>query len=72
MAANPLPISFKEFAKDPVKAILFLCLCAIMYLYIDNKMVYKDEIKKDEKRIEVLESKVDTLENKLLDLNRKL
>lgn len=65
-------MTFKEFATDPVKATLFLALMAIMYLYIDNKMVYKEQIRKQEKRIEVLEAKVDTLENKLLDVNRKI
>ena len=67
-----MPMTFKEFATDPVKATLFLALMAIMYLYIDNKMVYKEQIRKQEKRIEVLEAKVDTLENKLLDVNRKI
>lgn len=68
--ALSFPVSFKEFAKDPIKAILFLCLVAIMYLYIDNKMIYKEQISKQEKRIEALEAKVDTLENKLLELNK--
>ena len=66
------PITFKEFVTDPIKAVLFLCLMAIMYLYIDNKMVYKEQIEKQEKRIEMLENKVNTLENKLLDINHKL
>ena len=67
--ALSFPVSFKEFLKDPIKAILFLCLVAIMYLYIDNKMVYKDQIDKQAKRIELLEKKVDDLENKLLQIN---
>jgi hypothetical protein len=67
--AFEFPITFKEFVTDPVKAILFLCLVAIMYLYIDNKMVYKDQIEKYEARVEKLEKKVETLENKLLEIN---
>ena len=67
--AFSFPVSFKEFLKDPIKAILFFCLVAIMYLYIDNKMVYKDQIDKQAKRIELLEKKVDDLENKLLQIN---
>lgn len=66
------PLSFKEFVTDPVKAILFLSLMAIMYLYIDNKMVYKGQIEKQEKRIEMLENKVDKLENKLVEIHEKL
>lgn len=62
-----LPVSFKDFAKDPVKAILFLAMCAIMYLYIDNKLVYKNQIDKQEQRIEKLEGQVEILQNKLLE-----
>jgi hypothetical protein len=62
------PIKFKEFVKDPVKGILFLSLMAIMYLYIDNKMVYVEQIEKQELRIEKLEKKVDELQKKLLEV----
>jgi len=61
-----LPIKFKEFVKDPVKGILFLSLMAIMYLYIDNKMVYVNQIEKQEQRIEKLEIQVEELQEKLL------
>lgn len=64
--ALSLPISFKEFAKDPVKAILFLSVIAIMYLYIDNKMVYKEQINKLEQRVEKLEGQLESVQNKLL------
>jgi len=66
-----LPLTFKEFVSDPIKAILFLCLMAIMYLYIDNRLVYKDQIDKQQKRIEMLENKVDLLESKLLQINTR-
>lgn len=66
------PISFKEFISDPIKSILFLCLLAIMYLYIDNKMVYKEQMRRDEIRISQLEEKVEKLENKLLEINTKV
>jgi hypothetical protein len=36
VSTNPLPISFKEFSKNPVVGMLFLCICGISYLYIDN------------------------------------
>lgn len=64
----PLPISVKEFFKDPVKSILFLAITAIMYLYIDNKMVYIDRIKRGEDRIYQLEEKVEGLQNKILEI----
>lgn len=63
-----LPISVKQFFSDPVKSILFLAVTAIMYLYIDNKMVYMDRIEKQEGRIVELEDKVETLQNKIIEI----
>ena len=65
VSANPLPISFKEFSKDPVKGLLFIVLIAIGYLYVDGKMTNKDIITKQDAKIVKLEAKVDTLENQL-------
>jgi hypothetical protein len=36
MADLPV-ISYKDFLRNPVVGILFLCLIAISYLYVDNK-----------------------------------
>ena len=38
--ANPvkMPITFKEFAKEPVKGLMFICIVAVGYLYVDIKM----------------------------------
>ena len=66
-----LPIPVKEFFKDPVKSILFLAVTAIMYLYIDNKMVYVDRIEKGEERILQLEGKVESLQDKILESGGK-
>jgi hypothetical protein len=62
------PLKFKEFVKDPVKGVLFLALIAIMYLYIDNKMVYVNVIEKLEIRTEKLEGQVMELQDKLLEV----
>lgn len=59
------PISFKEFSKDPVKGLLFIVLIAIGYLYVDGKMNYSNQIDKQGKKIEKLESKIDILSNQL-------
>ena len=59
------PISFKEFSKDPVKGLLFIVLIAIGYLYVDGKMNYSNQIDKQGKKIEKLESKIDVLSNQL-------
>jgi len=40
---------------------MFMVLCAIAYLYIDNKINYTSQISKHEQKIIVLEQKVDLL-----------
>jgi hypothetical protein len=59
------PITFKEFSKDPVKGLLFIVLIAIGYLYVDGKMNYSEQIDRQGKKIEKLESKIDVLSNQL-------
>lgn len=40
-----LPIvSFKEFVKNPIVSLLFICLMAIGYLYVDNKTTLTTQI----------------------------
>lgn len=60
-----LPISFSEFAKEPVKGIMFLCLIAVGYLYVDLKINYNSQIEKQGARIESLEHKIDVLTEQL-------
>lgn len=65
VSANPLPISFKDFAKEPVKGLMFICLIAVGYLYIDGKVNYSNQIEKQGEKIEILETKLDLLTNQL-------
>lgn len=65
VSTNPLPISFKEFAKEPVKGLMFICLVAVGYLYVDGKVNYSNQIEKQGQKIELLETKVDQLTNQL-------
>jgi hypothetical protein len=60
-----LPITFKEFAKEPTKAIMFLCILAIGYLYIDSRMNYTRQIEQQGLKIEKLEMKIDELTQQL-------
>jgi len=55
------PISFKEFAKEPVKGLMFICIIAVGYLYVDIKMTNTSTQKVQNEKIEKLESKVDDL-----------
>jgi hypothetical protein len=60
-----LPINFEQFAKDPLKAIMFLIVCAVGYLYADNKMNLNAQIEKCDKNVQKVYLKVDILEDKL-------
>jgi len=55
------PISFKEFSKDPVKGLMFICIIAVGYLYVDIKMSNSAIQAKQDVKIEALETKVDQL-----------
>ena len=60
-----LPVSFEQFAKDPLKAIMFLVVCAVGYLYVDNKMNLNTQIEKCDKNVQELKLKVDVLDERL-------
>jgi hypothetical protein len=57
-------VSFKEFAKNPIVALLFMCLMTIGYLYLDNKSTLT-------KQIEELQSEVNILKKDYKELNNK-
>jgi predicted negative regulator of RcsB-dependent stress response len=67
-----LPISFKDFAKDPVKGLLFIVLLAVGYLYYDNKASYQAQT--EEYKAQYLEcgTKVEALEKKLDEKTERL
>lgn len=62
---SAFPISFSEFVKEPVKGVMFLCLIAVGYLYVDLKLNYNKQIDKQGQKIELLERKVDILTDQL-------
>jgi len=55
------PISFKEFAKEPVKGLMFICIIAVGYLYVHIKMSNTSTQSTQNAKIEKLEVKVDML-----------
>jgi len=72
-------IDYKEFLKNPIVGLLFMCVLSIGYLYLDNKTVYKEQILKQETRIEKLEmsnvkkdSIIITISTRLYQLERSL
>jgi hypothetical protein len=54
-----LPMTFKEFAKNPVVATLFIVLGGIGALYLDVRSTFQDQAKAQDLRIEKLEHRVD-------------
>jgi len=65
------PISFEDFIKDPIKAIMFLVLVGIVFLYIDNRMVYKEQIEAQKIRITKLEGEVQKLQEDIVKLAKE-
>lgn len=65
LKVSALPISFAEFTKEPVKGLMFICLVAVGYLYVDGKINYSSQIETQGKKIELLEKKVDVLTDQL-------
>ena len=59
------PISFKEFAKEPVKGLMFICIIAVGYLYVDIKMSNTATQKAQNEKIEKMELKVEQLTDAL-------
>ena len=59
--ANPLPVSFDQFRKNPVAAVAFCMLVAVSYLYIDLRSGYKEQIEKSNHKIDQLDIKIDKL-----------
>lgn len=60
-----MPVTFKEFSREPIKAILFILLIAVGYLYIDQRLAYNSQIKSQGEKIEKLEKKIDQLTEQL-------
>ena len=65
ISTNPLPISFKEFAKNPIVGTLFLVLIAISYLYIDVRTTFKEQATSQNVRIDKVESRLDRVQESL-------
>ena len=65
VSANPLPINFKEFSKNPVVATLFIALCGIGYLYVDVRSTFKDQAISQMAKVDKLEHRVDAISDAL-------
>lgn len=70
--AVSLPMSFDKFKKDPMKAVLYIALIAIGWLYIDGRST-DEEIRNEYKQNNItLTAKVDSLQKQILYLSIEL
>lgn len=67
-----LPVSFDQFQNNPVAAIAFICLVAIGYLYVDQKMTSETIDDRCQTRVSELEVKVDKYTNHIRRLDSAL
>lgn len=65
-------LSFDDFKKDPALYVFFLCLLAVIYLYVDSKNISKNIHNEDKMEIREWKAKdaqKDSIINKLYYLN---
>ena len=60
-----LPLSYDQFKKNPIKAILFMVLIAVVYLYVENRINYTKQIDKCDAQYHICEKKITRLEGKV-------
>ncbi len=60
-----LPVSYKEFVKQPIVATLFIVLCGISALYVDVRSTFQEQAKAQNVRIEKVEGRLDLVQNAL-------
>lgn len=65
VSANPLPISYDKFVKNPIVGTLFLVIVGISALYVDIRSNFNNRIDSQEYRIQNLEYK-DSLKTQAL------
>jgi hypothetical protein len=70
--AIKMPISFKEFSKNPVIGTLFVVLIAIGYLYIDVRKTFTDQASTQSTKIDKLEIKDEALHEAVRKLDSSL
>lgn len=60
-----LPVSYKDFVKQPIVATLFIVLCGISALYVDVRSTFQEQAKAQNVRIEKVENRLDLVQNAL-------
>jgi hypothetical protein len=63
---NTMPLSFKDFSKNPIIGTMFLVIIGISALYIDIRSTFHDQIDSQGTKIEKLEAKMDVMSEALI------
>jgi len=61
-------ISFKDFVRNPIVALLFMCLMAIGYLYVDNRNALTTQIEGLQTEVKELREENKILNQKIIDI----
>lgn len=59
-------VSFKDFVKNPIVALLFMALIAIGYLYIDNRSTLTNQIIELQGEIKTIKAEYKELNDKFI------
>ena len=62
-------VSYKQFLKNPIVAILFMAVMGLGYLYLDNKGVYQNTIERHELEIQIQKQEIKALQDDYKKLN---
>lgn len=68
--AIPTPLTFKEFVKNPIVALLFLAVLGLAYLQMENTKIYKETIEEHKQEIKDLRAEVRMLQDRIFDLEK--
>lgn len=66
----PIPLTFKEFVKNPIVALLFLAVVGLAYLQMENTKIYKETIEEHKQEIKELRAEVKVLQDRIFELER--
>lgn len=61
-------VSFKDFVKNPISALLFMCLMAIGYLYFTQTTSFNAQIERLENDIKILKKDNKELNEKIIEI----
>jgi hypothetical protein len=65
-------VSFKEFVKNPITAMLFMCLISIGFLYFDNKSTLEGQIEELQSEVIELKKEYKELNDKFISMLQKV